>query len=82
MLVTEGDTEATASSRGKERSDPAHPSWSFAHARSSSGSGPPGQLCRRRVAARLFTAVPLPSSSPKQTDAYDLDHVIAAKLVA
>lgn len=48
---------------------------------SSAGFHLPGQPCHCLVGARLFSAVHLASPSPKQTDAYDLDHAIAAKLV-
>lgn len=81
FLGTEGDMEAVTSYKGKERSNPEHPSWSCARVRSSAGSEPPGRLRPCLIGASLFTAVPLPSPSPKQTDAYDPDRIIAAKLV-
>lgn len=47
------------------------------HVHCSAGLQPPGQLCHCLIGARLFTAVPLASPSPKQTDAYDLLHTAA-----
>lgn len=77
-LATKGGTEVTTrGNRGAIHSIPA----GAEHVHSSAGSQPPGQLCHCLVGARLFTAVPLASSCPKQTDAYDLDHTIVAKLV-
>lgn len=63
---------AVRGSRGAIHSIPA----GAEHVPSSAGSQPPGQLRQCLVGARLFTADPLASPGPKQTDVYDPDHTL------